>query len=735
MNIKIELNDDSASESSLSKAVEKRKIAGVGETLEDAFSRILAMKNSEPDKQRIIAVQRAMEEGRIGREQEPMEKGKKLTKAEVLRLYKRVEAAEQERILQQMKTDMPDNYVLVNTEEQLEEVVTLMAWEDVIVFDVETTGPDVWEDHIVGHVLTATSTDEHFYIPTKHETDMVQLDHDYVTDKLRDVYENAKTLKIAHNASFDIHMLRHEGVSVKGDLWDTMEAMKLLNENEESYALKKLASKFLNIPSKTYGELFGKKGFHEVEDLEIATSYAAKDGDVTYQLYEFQKKHLSESFPTIYEYAKTVEMPLIYSVIEMERNGFVIDLDRAEEYGQELVAETEQVSKRLELVFGDINLNSPVQVKKALEEHTKRTLPNTDAKKTLKPLAKDFPAVKDLLRYKELTKLYGTYVDKLPRAVNERTGRLMASFNQNGAATGRFSSGGSGVNLQNQSPEARQLFVAPPGKVWIGADFKAQEIRAVAYLSNEPKLIEAFRNERDPYATLASNIFNKPYEEVYKLPNGDDTAERKKTKIVWLATIYGMSSFSLAEMLEVSKKEAEKIQQELFDSMPKLKQWIDDIKAFVQRHGYVWMDGRKRKRRLPEAKQQRYEIPYGKYYDPKYEKQRNHNSQISRALRQGPNAIVQGSSAIQTKVTILAMEKLKDEIPGFKIVLPVHDEIIVEVDEDFTEEDAKKIEDVMVNTFPWGDSVKNGTDLEVMRRWSSGVSLDDWFNNKRKEDE
>lgn len=730
MNIKIELNDSASEESNLAKAVSKRKEAGVGETLDEAFLRILSMKNSDPDVRRIQSVQKAMEDGLVGRESEPMEKGKKLTKAEVLRVYKSVEAIEQERVLADMKDNMPDNYFLVNDEEQLKRMVRDVSRNHRIPIDVETTGTDIWSDYIVGYVISDVIDNVHYYVPTKHKTEEKQLDHEYVTGEISLMLESPDALYVGHNIGYDIHMLRNEGITVKGTLWDTQEAMKLLNENEDSYALKKLASKYLNIPSKTYGELFGNKGFHEVDDLLIATAYAAKDGEITDELYEFQRKHLTEQFPSIYEYAVDVEMPLIHTVVEMERNGFVIDTDRAEEYGKELLRETEEVSDRLSEVFGDTNLNSPVQVKAVLESLTGRTLKDTDAKKTLKPLAKDFPAVKDLLRYKELTKLYGTYVDKLPKAVDDKTGRLMASFNQNGAKTGRFSSGGSGVNLQNQSPEARQLFKAPPGKVWIGADFKSQEIRAVAYLSQEPKLIEAFRKGRDPYATLASNIYNKPYEEVYKLPNGDDTPERKNTKVVWLATLYGMSSFSLAEMLGVPKKKAEGIQQDLFDSMPKLQKWIDDTKAFVQRHGYVWMDGKQRKRRLPEATQQRHEIPYGKYYDDKYEKQRIHNSNISRSLRQAPNAIVQGSSAIQTKVTMLAMERLKDEIDGLKIVLPVHDELIVEVNEDFMEEDAKKIEDVMVNAYPWGDSVSNGSDLEVMTRWSDGVSLDEWFSTR-----
>src|SRR5699024_9514010 len=418
-------------------------------------------------------------------------------------------------------------------------------------------------------------------------------------------------------------------------------------------------------------------------------------------------------------------MPLIYSVIDMERNGYNIDTEYAKQYGEDLTSEQETVSERSVKVIGDINLNSPVQLKEALETHTGRTLPSTDAK-TLKKLSKDFAVVADILRYKEISKLYGTYVDKLPKAISEKTGKLMGAYSQNGAKTGRFSSGGNSGNMQNLPGEARPLFLASPGKVIVGADFSSQEIRAVAYLSGEPVLIKAFEDGVDAYSTMAANFYNKPYEEVYKNADGSDTKERKEMKVVWLATLYGMSNFSLAEMLGVSKKEADKLQTDLFESMPKLNAWLEQTKEFAQRSGYVWMDRQQRKRRLPEATERRYDIPYGKYNDPDYEKQRMHNSAINRALRQAPNAVVQGSSAIQTKVTMLALDELCRSRDGWSLWATVHDEVLVEIPEDFTEEDIADIERVMVETYPWGETVKNATDIEIQTRWGEGMTPEDW---------
>lgn len=306
-----------------------------------------------------------------------------------------------------------------------------------------------------------------------------------------------------------------------------------------------------------------------------------------------------------------------------------------------------------------------------------------------------------------------------------------------GTVTGRFSSGkdeadtsNQGFNVQNQPGEARPMFKAPPGKVLVGADFKAQEIRCVAYLSQEPVLIEAFLTERDPYAMMASTYYNRPYEEVYKLPDGSDTPERKKFKVVWLATLYGMSDFSLAEMLGTSKDEAVKFKEDIFGTMPKLQAWIESSKEEVRTKGFIWMDRKQRKRRLPDGKLSRKQIPWGKYYDPKYEADRLHNAKIGRAMRQGPNGKVQGSSAIQTKATMIKAHDECERRDGWALWAVVHDEIIFEIPEDFTREDAKVIEDVMINGYKWGDIVPNGTDLEVMHRWGDGVSLDAWFAAK-----
>src|SRR5690625_601998 len=222
-------------------------------------------------------------------------------------------------------------------------------------------------------------------------------------------------------------------------------------------------------------------------------------------------------------------MPVMPIVSEVELNGYHIDEEHARAYADELRDKSNKANKRVIKYLGDINLNSPIQLKEAIEGHIGREIKNTNAKQTLEPLADDFPVIADLLEYRELTKLLSTYYDALPELINPKTGRIHTRLHQNGAKTGRFSSGGGGTfNIQNQSGDARKMFVAPEGHYIVNADFAAQEVRIIASLSQEEVLLDAFARGVDAYATLASRFFNKPYEECYKLPNGDDTPERSQ---------------------------------------------------------------------------------------------------------------------------------------------------------------------------------------------------------------
>lgn len=704
--VKLTLNirQPPATSDAVTKAATKKKAAI--ETIEDAWDRILAMKNSEADVKRLHAVKRGMEAGQVGRDSPD----KRFSKAEALRMWRVLDAEIQAQRLRHMVEEMPSNYELITTKPAFERFIKLLESEDEIVFDVETTGTDVWTDHIVGHVITAIKADIHAYIPTKHD-EGEQLPHDYVTEGLRPIYEDEQVGKIAHNAGYDIHMLDRDGVTLRGLTWDSLEAMKLLNENEPSYALKPLVSKYLNDPSSTYGELFGKRGFNEIP-LDEAVAYAAKDGDVTLRLRDFQRKHMQE-MPEMYKYFTAVEMPLIPIIVATEKEGYEIDLDFAAKYGDELRREAEEAGAKVFEVLGDINLNSPIQLKTAIETHIGKSIENTDANRTLKPLAKEFPIIADLLKYRETNKLLTTYIDALPTLIKEKTGRIHTQFNQNGAKTGRFSSGGGGsFNVQNQPSKARSMFVAPEGYYLVGADFSAQEVRMIASVSGEQVLLDAFAAGRDAYASLASEFFGKPYEECYKLPNGDDTEERKRMKVVLLMSMYGASKYGLAQALDITPDEATQFLKDFFNKYRKIDAFIKETQAFANKNGFVWIGDKQRKRRLPEAKGDT------RRYDPK----RN------RAMRQGPNARVQGLAAIQTKVTLVELDKVARQ-RGWKHFGAIHDEILVLMPDTATEEDFRILNEVMTGSFRI-HGVENGTDIEIQRRWSDSITLDEYLNGK-----
>ena len=681
----------------------------LNESMADAWSRILSQKNSPADLSKLQAVRAAMSAGKIGRE--ATTKPKRFSKAEALRLYAKLSLMQREEKIEEVAANIPENYVLVTSKQQLQQIIDLsLTTETIIAVDTETTGLDVYIDVIVGVSLTLPKNDIHYYIPIRPTKDVRALAPEDAFPLLKIIMESTLE-KVLHNAIYDMNMFARHEIDLKNIVWDTMTAMHLLNENEPSYQLKKLATKYLAEPSDTFEELFGKDAQFADVPLDVALAYAAKDTHLTWKLYEFQLRHLS-NLPTILEYFREVEMPLIYAVYDMERTGFEIDMQYAKRYGKEMKAEIDVLERSLTEKFGGININSTQQLKPALEDKLGIDLENLDAKKTLKPLAKQFDIVAELLHYRELNKLYSTYISVLPEKVHPVTGRVHARFNPNGARTGRFSSGGNGVNLQNQPYAARKLFVAPEGYAIVGGDFSAQEIRCAAYKTGEPLLIDAFNKGRDPYATLAAEFFKKPYEEVYKNPDDSDTVERKMMKTGMLACLYGTGRNTLAPQLKCTPNEAQAFLDDFFSRYKYIKRWIDDTKRFVKENGFVWMDKQQRKRRLPVAKR----------------KTNGYDWEVAAALRQGPNAEIQGTSAIQSKKTLVNLHKLCKE-RGWKLWCTVHDEILVLMPIDFTMDDIKAFEDVMLHSYTFGD-IPNKTDIEISLRWGEGVSVSEWFNRK-----
>lgn len=703
MKLEIKLNAQVGGQVSASKALAEaaQRKKDATETIEQAWQRILKQKNTDADLRKLREVKQAMDAGLIGRESD--KSTKRFSKAEAIRLYAVLFDQQREAKLAELVANTPSNYVLITDEQALRQVVADAMKEPIIAVDTETTGLDVYVDVIVGVSLSLPTQDKHYYIPFEPTQDERALPSEMLGD-LKSLMESQEVAKVLHNALYDIAMFERHGIKLNNVVWDTMSAMHVLNENEASYALKNLATAYLNEPSDTFSELFGRDAKFAEVPLDVALVYAAKDTDLTWRMYQFQLKHLSK-MPTVLDYYRRVEVPLMYAVYDMERTGFVIDAKYAEEYGKQMKEEIDVLEAELTTELNVENINSNQQLKPALEAYIGEQLPNLDAKKTLKPLKKKHAIIAKLLRYRELAKLYSTYISVLPEKIHPVTGRLHARFNPNGARTGRFSSGGNGVNLQNQPHAARRLFKAPEGCVIIGGDFSQQEVRCAAYFTNEPVLKTAYAEGKDVYSSLASEFYGKPYEEC-----GDGTSERKAMKVVVLAVMYGMGPGALADMLDIPIDEAKRFMADFFAKMPRIQAWINETQAFAKKHGYVWMDGEQRKRRLPEAKR----------------KVRGYDPEVSRALRQGPNAQIQGTSAIQGKVTLINLHEFCKR-KGWQLFCVVHDETLVLAPEDFTREDLAEFERIMLESYTFGD-VKNKTDIEVSRIWGEGVSPEEWFS-------
>ncbi len=714
MEIKVRLTLDDGDNEAKQRALQAQKSKQREmKTLEEAWQKIFARKNSKADTEKLQAVYKAMKEGRIGREPDKVEKGKAFTKAEALRLWRVLQERERESKIKELVTKTPPNYKLITTLEDLHRVVQDLYNEDVIALDTETTGVDYFgDDKIVGISITLPNADYHVYIPFGHRTGEPQLNEVDVISALKPRLESPSLKKVLHNAKFDIHMFYQHGIELQGLAWDTLVAIHLLNENETSFALKVLATKYLKEPSDTYEELFGKTPFYEVP-LDVALVYAGKDTHLTWRLYQFQLKHF-QKLPSILRYYREVENRIVLVSVEMERTGFVLDIDMAIKLKNQLISEINDVIEELKKELGDINFNSPSQLSAALFDKLKlhRHLPpgyqlSTDVK-TLKLLAPHNKGCELLLKYREKMKLLSTYVEALPKQI-KKDGRIHGSYNQSGTVTGRFSS--NNPNLQNQPKYARTLFVAPKGMVILGGDFSQQEPRLLAHFSGEEALIEAYRNGQDLYSTMASKVFNVPIEEC-----GDGSKYRKMMKFGVLSVMYGTSAKTLAGQLGITEAEAELFIEDFYRTFPKVTKWIEGNKEFARKHGFVWMIDQLRKRRLPQM--------------------RSHDKwERFRAERQATNAIIQGSAAIQTKKTMIALSDWCAEKRAngmlFYLVATVHDEVLLYVPQDITRKEVEEFRDIMVNTVKL--AVPNKTDIELMVRWGEGYTVDAWFNGGREE--
>ncbi|MFD9628612.1 DNA polymerase [Peribacillus muralis] len=711
---------------------------------------------SAPDKARLQEVYEAIQHGEIPVGVDNMQK---FTKAHAMRLYKVLKEKRKHAIIKNIIENMPDNYHLITDFKAFSTFLGMVRQEEEFAIDTETTGLDYFNDEIVGLSFTLPTFDYHCYIPVRH-TEGKQLLPEYVFSKLKPILENPDQKKIFFNAKFDVHMLIREDIWCQNVWFDGYVAMKLLSDLEDSYSLKNLATKFgkhfgFEDRSIPYEELFGNGGFQDAQFITsdgrrgIAVYYTCKDTALTYAFYKYFVMKQFERLPKLKKLYFDIERPITEVSVEMEQNGFRIDMEFAATYGRKLTHQIDRLERVLTEVFNGININSNQQLSEELFDRLKldKHFPDkwkrsVDAK-TLKKLSQYHRGVKLLLKYRELSKLYNTYVLPMPeKTVN---GYLHGQFLQVQTATGRFAS--KGPNLQNLPQIARKLIISSPGMVIMGADYSQIEPRVLAHFTQDESMIGAYVAGRDLYIELAMKVFN--LEEKYCLDKAYDPTKtfqpRKAIKAVLLGIMYGMGSQSLAGNLGMTNEEAVKIIDDFYKAFPKIRSWMDERILFAEKNEYIeTMFGRKRRFIGFKATAKRYHAVTKKVMDilghlpdfiwhedykylVPYDIKREYwdmSKEYTFTTRRVINTIIQGSAADIMKLAMVETAKICRE-KDYKMIATIHDEVLFEVPEDISEAAVNELVQAMLSVVSLRTPMK--CDVAFQHRWSEEISQEEWF--------
>ncbi len=565
-----------------------------------------------------------------------------------------------------------EDYRLVLTEHDLSELVTNLDSAGAFALDVETDSRDPIIANLVG-ISFSWEQGQAAYIPLAHRYLGVpdQLDTDKVKEALSTVLADPKKKKIGQNIKYDLQVLSRAGWPLEGIEFDTMVASYLVNPSRRSHSLTEIAAEYFNHTMISFKDVAGsgKKQipFYEVH-LEDACEYACEDSDVTYRAAdllgaEVKNLELSDLF-------RDVEMPLVQVLAQMELAGILLDTGHLAGLFGEVNDKLSALEGKIHREAGrDFNINSPRQLGQILFEELglpvikkTKTGYSTNADVLLELSEKhQLPAM--VLDYRSLAKLKSTYIDSLPGLVNPETGRIHTSFNQAATATGRLSS--SDPNLQNipvrteLGRRIREAFIAPEGSVLLCADYSQIELRVLAHLSRDERLLAAFGEDGDIHKQTAREILGASQEVEPEL--------RRRAKVVNFGIIYGMSAFGLGKELGIHPKEAADIISSYFETYSGVKEYIDRTLAQAAETGYVTTLSMRR-RYLPELG--------------------SSNPNIRQlAERMAVNTPIQGTAADLIKIAMLHIQdQLKKELPEAVMLLQVHDELVFEVPEDKTEQ-------------------------------------------------
>ena len=552
----------------------------------------------------------------------------------------------------------PHEYHLVQTEADMQALVTLLSTADVISLDTETTSTNAIEAQLVG-LSFAIEEKKAYYVPVPEQANEAQ----NIVNRFKPIYENPKTLKVGQNIKYDLEVLRNYGIALQGPLFDTMVAHYLL-QPELRHNMDFMAEVYLNYETVHIDALIGPKGKAQKNMRELAPSevynYACEDADITLQLKNVLQPKLVEA--GVERLFNEVEMPLIPVLAEMECNGVRIDTAALKETSQVFTERMLQLEQEIYQAAGKtFNVASPKQVgdilfgeMKIIDKPKKtKTGQYVTSEEVLQTLRSKHPIVAHILDYRALKKLLGTYVDALPKLINPRTGHIHTSFNQAVTATGRLSS--SDPNLQNipvrgeDGKDIRKCFIPEEGCEFFSADYSQIELRVMAHLSQDANMLDAFREGYDIHAATAAKIYNKPVSEVTR-------DERTKAKRANFGIIYGITVFGLADRLNIERAEAKQLIDGYFKMFPQVQQYMEQAKETARANGYVETFFHRR-RYLPDI---------------------NSGNATVRAIaeRNAINAPIQGSAADIIKVAMVRIfQRFQRENIHSKMILQVHDEL------------------------------------------------------------
>lgn len=549
-------------------------------------------------------------------------------------------------------------YQLIETEDEARRLYDFFRTNKILSLDTETTSTNAIEAELVG-LSFAVEERKAFYvaIPANREEALK------IVAIFKPLYEDPEILKVGQNIKYDIEVLRHYGVEVAGPMFDTMIAHYLL-QPELRHNMDYMAEVYLGYRTVHIEELIGPRGRNQKNMRDLSPTdiyeYACEDADITLRLKNVLEPKLDEA--GVARLFHDIEMPLVGVLADMELNGVCLDTEALHETSEVFNKRMTAIEQHIyELAGEQFNISSPRQVgdilfgKMKIVDKPKKTKTGqfVTSEEVLQQLRSKSPIIDEILNYRGLKKLLSTYVDALPKLINPRTGRIHTSFNQTVTATGRLSS--SDPNLQNipvrddDGKEIRKCFIPEPGCLFFSADYSQIELRIMAHLSEDENMIEAFREGFDIHAATAARIWHKDIGEV-------TPAERKKAKQANFGIIYGITTYGLAQRMDISNGEARDLIDGYFLTFPRVEAYMEQAKETARKQGYAETLFHRR-RYLPDIN--------------------SHNATVRGfAERNAINAPIQGSEADIIKVAMVRIHRrFKAEGIRSKMILQVHDEL------------------------------------------------------------